>query len=208
LERLKITELGEWMQRIRFERAEGMSSFGLSKLVASLKESSFRPFVHKHGGVSWMAKKAILRVLADHYPNIWPSVATIASEAGLHDRQTQKGLSDLEKDGYIRAVSNKKGGSDNSVQYELNAGQIRVQVEIDELKKSFEAGLTAALEHIKQNYPLSEWDDEATGWIIDWNRQHECMAWEWPHRLEELPISITGWHSDFLAGKSKPALAT
>ena len=160
------------MQRKKFERAEGMHGYKLSKLVTKLEESAFRSFPCKHGGVSYMAKKAVLRALADHYPNIWPSVGTIAQKAGLHERQTQKALVDLEKDGYIRAVSSKKGGSASSVQYELNVNQIRVQAELEELNKEFLEGWDSAWKRIKEKYPPEEWEDRHDGWIMYWNFSH------------------------------------
>lgn len=182
------------MQRKNFERAAGIYGFKVSKLVTKLDESAFRSFPHKHGGVSWTAKKTILRVLADHYPNIWPSVGTIAQKAGLHDRQTQKGLGDLEKDGYIRAVSSKKGGSASSVQYELNVNQIRVQAEWKQSTEAFTEGWDAAWNQIKQKYPPEDWKDHITGWVMNWNFSRPWEVYEHPFPLSRYGLEEwIGW---------------
>jgi len=102
-----------------------MTSFELAKLVARLSEYRFKTIRYSCGGnVSWTAKKGVLRVLADYYPNVWPSVATIAKQAGLGERQTQKALTALEVEGYIAALSSKKGGRSGTTQYRINIEQI------------------------------------------------------------------------------------
>lgn len=42
------------------------------------------------------AKKAVLRVLCDHYPNVWPSVPTIGELSNYGDRQVRRVLRELE----------------------------------------------------------------------------------------------------------------
>jgi hypothetical protein len=182
-----------------------MHSFALSKLVTDLPTTAFRLAPHHNGGVSYKTKKTVLRVLADHYPNIWPSVKLIANLGSLSIRQTQKAIRDLERDGYIRAITSKAGGDNSSVQYEINVNQIRVQVEIDDLNRGFEEGLTETLGRLAKECPPEQEDDEATGWIIQWNLQHPYTAGQWSRKLSELPQNITGWYPDFLEGKTQPA---
>src|SRR5438874_1979300 len=82
--------------RVNVPRLEEMTSFKLSKLVTSIPLAGI--------------KRAVLRALADHYPNVWPSVATLAQEAGFGTTATRKYLRELEADGFIRSVGSRKGG--------------------------------------------------------------------------------------------------
>lgn len=107
------------MERIKIEPAERIHSYRLSSLVPKLKPEQFG--THE---VSYKAIKTVLRVLADHYPNVWPSVKTIAEKSGYGETQTKKALRALEGDGYIRDISGKKGGIHNSVQYVLDVQKI------------------------------------------------------------------------------------
>jgi hypothetical protein len=108
------------MERINITRAEGMNSYRLSKQITKLDSKGFSA----HKGLSWRAIRAVLRVLADHYPNVYPSVKVIAKETGLGETQTKKALRALEADGYISDISGKKGGQHNSVQYILDVAKI------------------------------------------------------------------------------------
>ena len=138
--------------RIRIEPAEGMSGFKLSKLVAELPESAFMTVPRKYGNVSWKAKKAILRVLADHYPNVWPGVETIALKTGFSERQVQNGLSDLEMELYISPIGSKLGGRNFSTQYELNIEAI----------ENPEMSLASI---VRRLYPLGCWQNPL-GWVL------------------------------------------
>ena len=99
------------MSRVAVQRVEGMTSYKLSRIVAELE--SVR-------GV----KKPVLRVLADHYPNIFPSMETIAMQAGFGTTQTRAALRVLEASGFISPLSAKQGGRQKGTQYALNVGKI------------------------------------------------------------------------------------
>jgi hypothetical protein len=57
-------------------------------------------------------ERAVLRALADHYPNIWPSVALLGKEAGYCRSSTAQALRNLEKRKLIalKDGSSRKGG--------------------------------------------------------------------------------------------------
>lgn len=99
------------MKRVKIERLEGVSSYKLSKMVADLR--CIRG-----------AKKAILRALADRYPNIWAGIETIASDAGFATAQTRKRLRELESEGFITPLTNKAGGRGKTVQYQFNVNHL------------------------------------------------------------------------------------
>jgi hypothetical protein len=102
--------------RIEVDRAEGVTSWALSRMVAQL--------IDLRG-----AKKAVLRVLADHYPNIWPKIQTIADEAGYGTSQTRVVIGELEAEAYIRCLTDKRGGVSRPAQYEINVAKIKAMLE-------------------------------------------------------------------------------
>ncbi len=99
------------MSRIAVQRADGITSYKLSRIVAELK--SLR-------GI----KKPVLRALADHYPNVFPSVVTIAMQAGFGTTKTREALRALEAEGFISALSAKVGGREKPTQYVLSVSKI------------------------------------------------------------------------------------
>jgi hypothetical protein len=103
-------------RRVPVERHAGMTSYRLSKLVAELK--CLRG-----------AKKAVLRAMADRYPRIWPSVETIAKDAGFGSTQTRVSLRQLEADNLILPRTHRRGGRGLAVQYEINVLKILSLIE-------------------------------------------------------------------------------
>ena len=103
-------------ERIEVERAAGVTSWGLSQMVAQLV------------GLP-RAKKAVLRVLADHYPNIWPKIETIADQAGYSPSRTRAVMRDLETEGFIRCLTDTRGGVSRPAQYAINVAKIKAMLE-------------------------------------------------------------------------------
>ena len=114
--------------RVEIARRSDMTSYKLSRLVTELE--SVR-------GI----QRAVLRVLADRYPNIWPSVALIAEEAGFGTTQVRKALRNLETAGFISEVTGplgrtgKRGGRMRSTQYRFDVekllSELATQGELD-----------------------------------------------------------------------------
>ncbi len=98
------------MRHVRVEPQDGVTSYALSRRVAILEIKGVR--------------KAVLRVLADHYPNIWPSIGTIAFEAGFGTTAVRKALRELELDGYISPIGDRRGGCRGSEQYRIHVEAI------------------------------------------------------------------------------------
>jgi hypothetical protein len=98
--------------RLEFQDGKNLTSFELSKLVAKI------PAIL---GI----KRAVLRALADHYPNIWPSVETLAHEAGFGTTATRKYLRELEiVDKFIKPIGARKGGRNVTEQYVIDVKAI------------------------------------------------------------------------------------
>jgi hypothetical protein len=91
--------------------APGVTGYQLSRAVARVVEIK--------GLV-----KAVLRALADHYPNVWPSMETIARESGCCERIARMAVRTLARDGWIRVVGDRRGGRNISNQYVLNERKI------------------------------------------------------------------------------------
>lgn len=81
------------MERIQIDKMQSMSGYKLSHIVSSLvfvkpnARGQIRPD---------KAKKAVLRVLCDHYPNVWPSLKAIADKTSYSLSQTRRVLRELE----------------------------------------------------------------------------------------------------------------
>jgi len=103
------------MTRQHIERFSDMTSYKLSRRVALLEIKGI--------------KKAVLRVLADHYPNVWPSIDTIASQAGFGTTATRTAVRELERDAYIAPCGHKHGGRCGSEQYVINVELILAKSE-------------------------------------------------------------------------------
>jgi hypothetical protein len=73
--------------------------------------------------------RAVLSAMADHYPNIRPSVKTLAASAGITERPTHTNLRVLESMGYIKTLprERRKGGPGNTVQYLMDAKRVLVE---------------------------------------------------------------------------------
>ncbi|MGA8408571.1 MAG: hypothetical protein WB680_15455 [Candidatus Acidiferrales bacterium] len=99
------------MRRITVLAAPGVTGYWLSRAVAAIPEIE---------GVA----KAVLRALADHYPNVWPSVGTIAAESGWGDTATKDAISLLVRDGWMAPVGTRRGGRNNSEQYIISVQKI------------------------------------------------------------------------------------
>jgi hypothetical protein len=99
------------MHRDKVTRIDGISAYYLSHQVTRLR--CLR-------GV----EKNVLRCLCDHYPNVWPSVETLAGESGWCERSVRKALRKLEADGWICPIYSRRGGTGNSGQYLINAEKI------------------------------------------------------------------------------------
>lgn len=98
-------------RRKQIERAEGVTSFNLSKQVSQI--SGMKP-----------TRKTVLRALADRYPNIWPSIRTISDNTGLGTTAVRESLRDLEEAKIISARGKKKGGRGFSEQYVIDVARI------------------------------------------------------------------------------------
>jgi DNA-binding MarR family transcriptional regulator len=98
-------------RHLTIPRQHGVNSFSLSKVVAQLRCMSG-------------PAKAILRALADRYPNIWPSVHTIARDAGYSATTARKYLRRFEAEGLISAMGGKRGGRRNTEQYVIHVERI------------------------------------------------------------------------------------
>jgi hypothetical protein len=99
------------VRRITVLAAPGVTGYWLSRAVAATPEIE---------GVA----KAVLRALADHYPNVWPSVGTIAAESGWGDTATKDAISLLVRDGWMAPVGTRRGGRNNSEQYIISVQKI------------------------------------------------------------------------------------
>jgi len=110
------------VRRVNINREDGMNSYKLSKMVATLRRIK---------GIA----KAVLRALADRYPNIWPSVKSIAAEAGFSPTATRVRLRLLEGEGYISSLGDKRGGTKNTEQYVINVPLIREKLEAQRVAK-------------------------------------------------------------------------
>jgi hypothetical protein len=101
------------------------SSFALSKMIWQIPLASLP-----------RRERAILRALADHHPNIWPSVERLGAEPGYSRAHTAAALRRLEADDWItvkeRFASN---GKRQSSTYVINVAKV-VQLISQQLKKS------------------------------------------------------------------------
>jgi hypothetical protein len=98
-------------QHFTVDAAPGVTGYQLSRAVASIPEIK---------GVA----KAVLRALADHYPNIWPSMETIARESGYGERVARMTVKRLAREGWVRVVGDARGGRAISNQYVLDERKI------------------------------------------------------------------------------------
>ncbi len=102
--------------RVDVPRTDDMTSYKLSKLVTSLP---------RIGGT----KRAVLRAMCDHYPNIWLSIPKLAQEAGFGTTATRKSVRGLETDGLIHPVGARKGGRNLSEQYLIDVKKILAETQ-------------------------------------------------------------------------------
>lgn len=105
------THISATKSRVKIDRADGLNSYKLSRIVAGIRSIQ---------GV----KKNVLRVLADYYPNVFPSVETIADDAGWGTTKTRLALRELKNAGLTWVVGTGKGGRGRSTQYVLNVEAI------------------------------------------------------------------------------------
>lgn len=97
--------------RKEFDRAPGITSWGLELMVEQLRLNPY--------------EKDVLKSMAHYYPTVFPSVATIAARAELCRRTGQRNIKKLEEKGYITPLDPKKlGGRGNSVQYVINVEKV------------------------------------------------------------------------------------
>jgi hypothetical protein len=89
-----------------------LSAYKLSHMISELEFSS--PVLRVVNGIVVLqirpdkAKKAILRVLSDHYPNVWPGIPKIAKLTNYSERQVRRVLRELEfKDRLIVDVNSR-----------------------------------------------------------------------------------------------------
>jgi hypothetical protein len=61
----------------------------------------------------------------------WPSVATIAREAGISERRTQIHLHRLREDRWLAVVGDARGGSGHSTRYKINLDRMRAAMKGD-----------------------------------------------------------------------------
>jgi hypothetical protein len=103
------------MNRILIRPLAGLTGYALSQLVAQLEAVD---------GVD----KAVLRALADHYPNIWPDVdPTLGTESGWSARTVRESMRRLEASNWIngvRPLEDRLGGQGQSEQYVINDRKI------------------------------------------------------------------------------------
>jgi hypothetical protein len=83
-------------------------------------------------------KKAVLRALADRFPNIWPSVSNIAAKVGCGTTTVRKYLQELENEGWIKALTGKQGGFQGTVQYEFNVDKLETELTKQQLAMATE----------------------------------------------------------------------
>ena len=107
-------------KRLVVQRAEGVSSFNLSKQVSKIRGMQ-------------RSRQNVLRALADRYPNIWPSIETLSAESGYGRSVTRESLRDLEAAGIITSLGDKRGGRGNSEQYFINVDRILEIVETQQI---------------------------------------------------------------------------
>lgn len=91
------------MERTQINKMPGMSAYKLSHLISSLV--FVKPNIrgqHRPDKI----KKAVLRVLCDRYPNVWPGLKNIAAKASCSPAQARRVLRELEnKDRLIVDIS-------------------------------------------------------------------------------------------------------
>jgi hypothetical protein len=112
-------------RRLNINREEGLNSYKLSKMVADLRCLD---------GIG----KAVLRAMADRYPNIWAAVPSLAAEAGFSETATRNRLRMLERTGYISPLGDRRGGRNNTEQYILHVHFIRTVLETQRLETVLE----------------------------------------------------------------------
>jgi hypothetical protein len=104
---------------------EGLSAFELSKSVNLIEVGLWHS-----GRVSLQTKIAVLRALADRYPNIWSSVKDISKKAHCGTTAVRIALRELEReDGLIAEIlpqgqKAKIGGRRNTVQYRFEVDAV------------------------------------------------------------------------------------
>lgn len=76
------------------------------------------------------SKKIVLLALCDRADDdggsLHPSVRNIAKKASMSERQTQRMMRELENDGYLLVIGNKKGGRGVSRLYQINVRALRI----------------------------------------------------------------------------------
>jgi hypothetical protein len=86
------------------------------------------------------AQKLILVVLADYARapggESWPSVATIAWEAGINRRQVSDHLARLCESGWLQIVGSNRGGRKQTTRYKLNLARIYGDAEQAEYRRT------------------------------------------------------------------------
>jgi len=122
------------------ERSDGLHSYKLSKMVADLR------------GVRG-SYKAVLRAMADRYPNIWMSVRSLAEEAGFGETETRNALRLWEHLQIINARGDKRGGRGNTEQYLFDVERLQ-ETTSEEIQDAIEIQREAlALSRSKRKNP-------------------------------------------------------
>jgi len=93
-----------------------MTGFELAKLVGQIPTT-----------VLPRAERAVLRAMADRYPKIWPSVPTLATEAGYGAVQTRKALNRLLNRKLIDVApgSHRRGGHEVTTRYVIDVEAVK-----------------------------------------------------------------------------------
>jgi hypothetical protein len=143
-ERLKTAaKTAKAQYHTKMESEEGLSSFELSKYVNLIEVGLWYS-----GRVSLHTKIAVLRALADRYPNVWPGVPDIAKKAHSSPTQVRLALRELEfEDELISEIvrpghGSKGGGFQNTVQYRINVDAIARLLELQPLIRMIVANPT------------------------------------------------------------------
>lgn len=136
-DRLKATRQGTGKnKRLQIAPEEGVSAFELSRFVADIEVGLWYS-----GRVAFGTKAAVLRALADRYPNCWASVADIAKKAKCGTTQAKLALRELElEDNLISEIipngrKPKQGGASWTVQYRINVEGLTRLLELQPLIK-------------------------------------------------------------------------
>jgi hypothetical protein len=154
------------------ERADGLHSYKLSKMVADLR------------GVRG-SYKAVLRAMADRYPNIWMSVRSLAEEAGFGETETRNALRLWEHLQIVNARGDKRGGRGNTEQYLFDVERLQ-ELTSEDIQDAIEAQREAlALSRSRRKNPLH------SAAFLDTNPTHSVGLTQ----RTPLPFSVKPTHS-------------